>query len=109
MGKVFAYTELRVALAHQTNSEELAKINPDTGLQQDIGPSVNCYITVMARRRYARGFLQGSYSQANATDRLLHQPIPEAPRLIIDSIGTIGRLPFGSSAKAEYEYVGGSH
>lgn len=90
MGKVFAYTELRVALAHQTNSEELAKINPDTGLQQDIGPSVNRYITVMARRRYARGFLQGSYSQANATDRLLHQPIPEAPRLIIDSIGTIG-------------------
>jgi hypothetical protein len=105
-GKVFAGTELRVTLAHQTNSEELAKIDPDTGLQQDIGPSVNRYITVMVRRRYARGFLQASYSQADATDRLLHQPIPEAPRLIIDSIGTVERLPFGSAAKAEYEYVG---
>jgi hypothetical protein len=105
-GKVFAGTELRVTLAHQTNSEELAKIDPDTGLQQDVGPSVNRYITVMARRRYARGFLQTSYSQANATDRLLHKPSPEAPRLIIDSMGTVERLPFGSAAKAEYEYVG---
>ena len=105
-GKVFAGTEVRVTLAHQTNSEELAKIDPDTGLQQDIGPSVNRYITVMARRRYARGFLQASYSQADATDRLLHQPIPEAPRLIIDSIGTVERLPFRIVAKAEYEYVG---
>lgn len=39
-GKVFAGTELRVTLAHQTNSEELAKIDPDTGLRQDIGPSI---------------------------------------------------------------------
>ena len=105
-GKVMAGTEFRITLAHQTNSEELAKIDPDTGLQQDIGPSINRYITVMARRRYSRGFLQASYSQANATDRLLHQPIPEAPRLIIDSVGTIERLPFGTIAKAEYEYVG---
>ena len=105
-GKVMAGTEVRVTLAHQTNSEELAKIDPDTGLQQEIGPSINRYITVMVRRRYSRGFLQASYSQANATDRLLHQPIPEAPRLIIDSIGTIERLSFGTIAKAEYEYVG---
>lgn len=105
-GKVIAGTELRVTLAHQTNSEELAKIDPDTGLQQDIGPSLNRYFTVMARRRYARGFLQTSYSQANATDRLLRQPVPEAPRLIVDSIGTVDRLPFGVGGKAEYEYVG---
>ena len=106
VGKLVAGTEVRVTLAHQTNSEELAKIDPDTGLQQDVGPSVNRYVTVMLRRRYARGFLQASYSQANATDRLLHQPLPEAPRLIIDSLATVERLPFGAAAKAEYEYVG---
>ncbi len=105
-GKVLAGTELRVTLAHQTNSEELAKIDPDTGLQQDTGPSLNRYFTVMARRRYGRGFLQTSYSQANATDLLLRQPVPEAPRLILDSLGTVDRLPFQLVAKAEYEYVG---
>ena len=105
-GKVLAGTEVRLTLAHQTNSEELAKIDPDTGLQEDTGPSINRYFTLMARRRYARGFLQTSYSQANATDRLLQQPVPEAPRLIINSLGSVERLPFGASAKAEYEYVG---
>ena len=104
--KAVAGTELRLTLAHQTNSEELAKIDPDTGLQQDTGPSVNRYLTLTARRRYSRGFLQASWSQANATDRLLHQPVPEAPRLIIDSIATIDHLPFGATAKAEFEYVG---
>ncbi|HVJ08174.1 MAG TPA: hypothetical protein VM554_07305 [Acidisarcina sp.] len=106
VGKVIAGTELRVTLAHQTNSEELARIDPDTGLQQDNGPSLNRYFTILARRRYSRGLLLASYSQANATDRALHQPVPEAPRLIVDSIGTIERLPFHTAAKAEYEYVG---
>ncbi len=104
--KVIAGTEFRLTLAHQTNSEELAKIDPDTGLQQDLGPSLNRYFTLMARRRFSRGFLEASYSQANATDLTLHQPVPEAPRLIIDSLGSIDRLPFGTTAKAEYEYVG---
>ncbi len=105
-GKVFAGTEVRLTLAHQTNSEELAKIDPDTGLQQDLGPSLNRYFTLTARQRYSRGFLQTSYSQANATDLTLRQPVPEAPRLIIDSLGTFERLPFRVNAKAEYTYVG---
>ncbi len=105
-GKVVDGTELRLTLAHQTNSEELAKIDPDTGLQQDFGPSVNRYFTLLARWRYGRGFLQASYSQANATDRLLHQPVPEAPRLIVDAIGTVRDLPWALAAKTEYEYVG---
>ena len=106
VGKVLAGTELRLTLAHQTNSEELAKIDPDTGLQLNLGPSLNRYFTIMARRRYSRGFLQTSYSQADATDLTLHQPVPEAPRLIVDSIGSVERLPFGAAAKGEYEYVG---
>lgn len=106
VGKVFAGTELWLTLAHQTNSEELAKIDPDTGLQQDLGPSLNRYFTLTARRRYSRGFFQTSYSQANATDLMLRQPVPEAPRLIIDSLGSMQRLPFRVNAKAEYTYVG---
>ena len=104
--KVLAGTEVRVTVAHQTNSEELAKIDPDTGLQQDVGPSINRYVTVSTRRRYGHGFLQASYSQANATDRMLHQPVPEAPRLIVDALGTVDRLPWGMEARGEYEYVG---
>ncbi len=105
-GKAIAGTELRLTLAHVTNAEELAKIDPDTGLQQDVGPSLNRYYTVLARRRYGRGFLQASYSQADARDRTVGLPIPEAPRLIVDAIGTVERLPWRLSGKAEYEYVG---
>ena len=105
-GKVLAGTELRLTLAHVTNAEELAKIDPDTGLQQDVGPSINRYFTMMARRRYGLGFLQASYSQADARDRTAGLPVPEAPRLIVDAIGTDERLPWGLIGKAEYEYVG---
>ncbi len=105
-GKVVDGTEFRLTLAHQTTSEQLANIDPDTGLQLNLGPSLNRYFTAMARRRYGRGFLQASYSQADATDLLLRQPVPEAPRLIVDAIGSVERLPLGFAAKAEYEYVG---
>ncbi|HEY0785740.1 MAG TPA: TonB-dependent receptor [Acidobacteriaceae bacterium] len=104
--KLIEDTEVRVTVAHQTNSEELAKIDPDTGLQQDVGPSVNRYITVSARRRFAYGSMQASYSQANATERVLRAPVPEAPRLIVDSLAVLDRLPWRLTGKAEYEYVG---
>jgi hypothetical protein len=104
--KRVAGTELRLTLGHQTNTQELAGIDPDTGLQQDTGPSLNRYFTVSAQRRYARGLVQASYSQADARDRLLGQPVPEAPRLIVDASATIERLPYRTGAKAEYEYVG---
>jgi hypothetical protein len=42
---------------------------------------------------------------ADARDRRLRQPIPEAPRTIIDAIEGLNRLPLGLAAKAEYEYV----
>ena len=89
-----------------TSSQELAKIDPDTGLQQAQGPSLNRYITVSALRRGDFGFLQASYSQANATDLDLHQPVPEAPRLIIDALGELDRLPWGVQGQSEFAYVG---
>jgi hypothetical protein len=99
-------TDFRITLARVTDAQELAKIDPDTGLQQDVGPSIIHSITVSARRYFSFGYLQGSFARADAHDRLIGQPIPEAPRLIWDAVGGINRLPFGLRARGEFEYVG---
>src|SRR5262249_22123925 len=77
-------TDVRITLARVTNAAELAKIDPDTGLQQDVGPTINKSITVSARRYLSIGYLQASFARADAHERLGSQPIPEAPRLIWD-------------------------
>jgi hypothetical protein len=104
--KLVEGAEFRVLLEHITNSQEFANIDPDTGLQQALGPSVDRFITVSAKRRRDWGFLQASYSQANATDLELDQPVPEAPRLIVDALGQLDRLPWGLEGQGEFEYVG---
>ncbi len=104
--KLLDGTEFRVLLEHITNSEEFANIDPDTGLQQALGPSLNRFFTVGAKRRSGWGFWQASYSQANATDFQLHQPVPEAPRLIVDALGELDHLPWGIQGQAEFDYVG---
>lgn len=45
LSKAVAHTELRAVLARVSNGQELAKIDPDTGLQQDVGPSLTRSIT----------------------------------------------------------------
>ncbi|WP_348269648.1 TonB-dependent receptor [Edaphobacter paludis] len=97
--------EVRLTLAHITNSAELAKIDADTGLQENVGPSINRFLTLAIRRRLSRGFLQISWSAADARDRQLGEPIPEAPRTIIDAVGGLNQLPLGLAVKGEYEYV----
>jgi hypothetical protein len=104
--KNICQTEVRVTLARVTNAQQLAKIDPDTGLQQDLGPSIIKSVTVSARRSLSFGYLQGSFARADAHDRTLGQPVPEAPRLIWDAVGGINRLPFGLRARGEFEYVG---
>jgi hypothetical protein len=99
-------TELRVTLARVSNAEELAKIDPDTGLQQNVGASINKSVTISARRHFSGGYLQASFARADAHDRVSRQPVPEAPRLIWDAVGGINRLPFGLRARVEFEYVG---
>jgi carboxypeptidase family protein len=99
-------TDFRITLERVTNAQELAKIDPDTGLQQDVGPSITKSITVTARRSFSLGYLQGSFARADAHDQIGGQPIPEAPRLIWDAVGGINRLPFGLRARSEFEYVG---
>lgn len=103
--KLVQGTEVRLTLARVANSAELAKIDADTGLQENVGPSVNRYLTAMVRRRAAWGMGQASWSQADARDRQDGTPIPEAPRTIVDAVGSVNTLPLGLTAKGEYEYV----
>jgi hypothetical protein len=106
ISKEIAHTDFSATLARVSNSMELAKIDPDTGLQESIGPSLTRSVTLAARHRFTFGSLQASWARATAIDRLTGQDIPEAPRLIWDVEGTLNRLPFGLRARSEYEVVG---
>jgi len=104
--KAVGDTDFRVTLGRITQEQSLAKIDPDTGLQFDEGPSRNRYLTAAARHSFHGGFLQASASKADARDLSDGRPVPEAPRLIADVLGTLDRLPFGLRARAEFETVG---
>jgi hypothetical protein len=106
VSKTVLGTDFRVTLAHVTKEQSLAKIDPDTGLQFDEGPSRNRYITVSARHYFHGGMLQGSFSKADARDLSDGAPVPEAPRMIVDFVGTLDRLPWHLHARAEFEEVG---
>jgi hypothetical protein len=97
--------DFRVTLKHVTNSQELAKIDPDTGLQEDLGPSLNRVIIVALQRNFSQGSISISYAQADARDRMTGEPTPEAPRLIWDAVATANHLPFGLRGRCEFEYV----
>jgi len=106
-GKTVKGTEFRVTLGHVTTEASLAKIDPDTGLQQNEGPGRLRFVTVSARRYFRGAMLQGSFSQADARDVNTGQPTPEAPRMIFDVLGTLDRLPLRLQARSEFEYVRG--
>ena len=95
-----------MTLARVSNSIQLAQIDPDTGLQMDLGPSLIRSVTIAASRRFSSGYLQVSFARANATDLWTRGPVPEAPRLIWDAAGTWQRLPLHLRARGEFEYVG---
>ena len=106
VSKTILNTDFRVTLGHVTQEASLAKIDPDTGLQFDEGPSRNRYITGSARHYFRGGLLQASVSKADARDLSDGTPVPEAPRLIVDVLGSLDRLPFHLHARAEFEEVG---
>ena len=103
--KSMKQTRLSVALRRVSNSQELAKIDPDTGLQEAIGPSLNNVVSVSLEHHFSRGSLFVSYAQADARQTDTGQPVPEAPRTIWDAVASANRLPFRLQAKAEFEYV----
>ena len=106
VSRTIVKTDFRVTLGHITQEASLAKIDPDTGLQFDEGPSRNRYLTASARRYFEAGMIQGSVSKADARDLSDGTPVPEAPRMIVDFLGTLDRLPWRLHARAEFEEVG---
>jgi hypothetical protein len=101
-----AGTQFRLTLSRVSNSRELARIDPDTGLQQDVGPSLIHSLSLSAHHHFSFGSLQATFARATATETLTRQDVPEAPRLIWDVSGTTVRLPWRLRAGAELEYVG---
>jgi hypothetical protein len=93
-------------LGHVTSSAELAKIDPDTGLQENQGPGRLRFLTVTVRRNFSQGSLLATFSKADARDLDSGEPTPEAPRTLFDLLGTIQKLPFHLQARGEFEYVG---
>jgi hypothetical protein len=105
VSKVIKQTQFYVTLRRVSNSLELAKIDADTGLQEIVGPSLNKVIAISAQRNFSRGSFFVSYAQADARDRVTGEPIPEAPSMIIDAVGSLNRLPFHLRLRGEYEFV----
>ena len=103
--KAIAGTELRLTLGQVATSSEFAKIDADTGLQENVGPGLNRFLTLQLKQRTAHRFWQMSWSEADARDRQDRTPIPEAPRMIVDAVYETSRLPFGLTGKTEFEYV----
>ena len=99
-------TDLKLTLGHETQSAEYGKIDPDTGLQFDLGPGRIRYMAVTLRQSFSYGSLEATLEQADARDLDSGQVTPEAPRLIGDLSGTYQKLPFHLQAKGEFEYVG---
>lgn len=106
VSKATRNTDLRLTLGHVTKSAELAKIDPDTGLQFNEGPSRLRFMTLGVRRNFALGSIQTSLSKADARDLDSGEPTPEAPRMIFDLLGTIQKLPLHLEARGEFEVVG---
>ena len=105
LSKMLKQTQFYVTLRRTSNSQELAKIDPDTGLQEIVGPSTNKVISVSAQRNFPVGSIYVSYAQADARDVQTGQPIPEAPRFIWDTVGSLTKLPLRLQLRGEYEYV----
>ena len=105
ISKVLTQTQFYVTLRRVSNSLELGKIDPDTGLQDAVGPSLNKVISISAQRNFTWGALYVSYAQADARDRETGEPVPEAPRMIWDAVGSLYKLPFHLQARGEFEYV----
>ena len=106
VSKATRNTDVRLTLGHVSKSAELAKIDPDTGLQFNQGPSRLRFMTLAVRRSFALGSIQTSISKADARDLVSGEPTPEAPRTIFDLLGTIQKLPLHLEAKGEFELVG---
>ena len=104
--KTVRHTDFKLTLGHVTSSAEVGKLDPDTGLQFDLGPSRLRFMTIAVRHNFSQGSLLATFSKADARDLDTGQPTPEAPRTIFDLLGTVQKLPWHLEARGEFEYVG---
>jgi hypothetical protein len=108
--KELSRTDLRVTVSRTTTTATLAKIDPDNGSADDLGPSTIKFLTANVRHQFSFGTLQGVISKADARlatfNGVSGTVTPEAPRTIFDLLSTVDKLPLGLHARAEYEYVG---
>ena len=104
--KTIDKTDLKLTLGHVTSSAELGKIDPDTGLQMDLGPSRNLFATLTIRQSLRMGSILATFSKADARDLDSGEPSPEAPRTMFDLLANVQRLPLRLQARGEFEYVG---
>lgn len=104
--KTIHKTDVKLTLGHVTSSAELGKIDPDTGLQEDEGPSRLKFLTVAVRHSFSQGSILATFSKADARDLDTGEPTPEAPRTIFDLLADAQKLPFRVQARGEFEYVG---
>jgi len=106
--KTFHRTDLKLTLGHETQTAEYGKIDPDQGLQFDLGPGRIRYLAFTLGQGFTHGALLATFEQADARllDVATASIVPEAPRLIGDLTGTYQKLPFHLQAKGEFEYVG---
>jgi hypothetical protein len=105
LSKIVKQTQIYVTLKHVYNSQELAKIDADTGLQEVVGPSINKVLSVSLQRNFKYGSAYISYAQADARDAQTGEPIPEAPRMIWDAVVSENHLPFHLQVRGEFEFV----
>ena len=108
--KTFGRTQGRVTVGRTTMTGTLAKIDPDNGSADDLGPSTLKFLTASARHQFSSGTLQAVFSKADARLQTFQgnpaTVVPEAPRTIVDFLTTLDKLPMGWRARGEYEYVG---
>jgi hypothetical protein len=108
--KRFSATDVRVTAGRTMMTATLAKIEPDNGSAEDLGPSTLKFLTASARRQFSFGTLQTVFSKADARletfDGIPGTVVPEAPRTIFDALATLDWLPLNLHGRGEYEYVG---
>jgi Carboxypeptidase regulatory-like domain len=105
ISKVIKQTQIDLTLRRTSNSQELAKIDPDTGLQVNNGPSLNRVMAISVQRNFSHGAIYISYAQADARDTQTGLPVPEAPRMIWDAVASENHLPFHLQVRGEFEFV----
>lgn len=110
LDKAFGGTEARVTVGRTTTTATLAKIDPDNGSADDLGPSTLTFLTANARHQFSFGTFQAVFSKADARLEAFNgipgTVVPEAPRTIFDALSALDKLPAGLHARCEYEYVG---